>query len=284
MSKLIIMRGLPASGKSTRAKEVVEQSGNAVRINQDLLRTMLHYDKFTVQNEKFTAKAKRELIKYFLTQTNRKVVVDDTNLNPSTLESIKNIAKECKIEFQVITMETDIEECIRRDSLREKKVGREVIINMARRYGLYDFKNSEVIVDIDGTLADIEHRRHFVEQDKKDWKSFFEAMGDDPVREEVLGEVRELSKSHDIVLVSGRPERYKQETLEWLDKHNVPRVTLLMRGMNDSRPDDIVKEEILNNYFVKSKIFLVIDDRPRVIRMWQRNGLNVKDVGDGVEF
>lgn len=278
------MCGLPASGKSTKAKEIIEQSGNAVRINQDLLRTMLHFDKFTLENEKYTAKAKRELIKYFLTQTNRKVVVDDTNLNPSTLVSIKNIAKELKVDFQVITMDTPIEECIARDAVREKKVGREVIINMARRYGLYDFKKSEVIVDIDGTLADIGHRRHFVEQDKKDWKSFFEAMSDDPIRQDVLDEVNELAKHHDIVLVSGRPEQYKEQTLEWLGKHGVPRVTLIMRGTNDSRQDDIVKEEILNNYFKKSNIYMVIDDRPRVIRMWEKNGLIVKDVGDGVEF
>jgi hypothetical protein len=57
-----------------------------------------------------------------------------------------------------------------------------------------------------------------------------------------------------------------------------------MREDGDHRPDDEVKEDILNTHFDKGRIELVIDDRPRVIRMWQRHGLKVLDVGDGVEF
>lgn len=59
MAKLTIMRGLPASGKSTKAKELLSV-GNTVRINKDLLRTMLHFDTFTGRNEGMTRDAARE--------------------------------------------------------------------------------------------------------------------------------------------------------------------------------------------------------------------------------
>ena len=57
-----------------------------------------------------------------------------------------------------------------------------------------------------------------------------------------------------------------------------------MRRAGDFRPDDIVKQEILDRRLRKEDIKLVVEDRPRVIGMWRRNGLEVEDVGDGVEF
>jgi hypothetical protein len=58
-----------------------------------------------------------------------------------------------------------------------------------------------------------------------------------------------------------------------------------MRRADDMRDDTIVKKQMLDTYFPDtSKIEAVIDDRPPVIRMWRENGLNVIDVGKGIEF
>lgn len=142
----------------------------------------------------------------------------------------------------------------------------------------------DVIVDIDGTLADCAHRQHFIRGKRKKWKKFFEAASKDRPRIDVVTQVRELAKRHSIRLVSGRPEEYRQQTLEWLDHYRIPFESLHMRENGDYRSDDIVKQEILDLCFDKDNIELVIDDRPRVVRMWESNGLKVLDVGDGVEF
>lgn len=278
------MRGLPASGKSTKAKEIVKEFGNVVRINRDLLRKMLHFDTWTGVNEGLTVKAQKALVEEFLTNSNRVIIIDDTNLNPGTLESWKQYAKGKDIPYQVITMDTPIAECIKRDKKRENGVGSDIIIKMARKAGLYTSVFKDVLVDIDGTLADLTHRLHFVEKTPKDWKGFFAEMAHDAPRLDVIKKVKKLSKLHNIVLVSARPEAYRPETKAWLKKYKIPYETLIMRPNGDSRPDNEIKQDMLNTYLKKDMIEMVIDDRPRVIRMWQENGLKVDDVGKGVEF
>lgn len=289
MSKIIIMKGLPASGKSTKAKELLEQ-GNTVRINKDLLRTMLHFDKFNGRNEGHTKDAARKLADWFLVN-GVNVIIDDTNLNPGVVQSWKDLAKihNAKIEYQDMT-EVSVEECIARDSKRDKKVGRPVIVNMALQYGLYPKpEKGYVICDIDGTLADIRHRLHFVkvpEGEKKDWKGFFDAMVDDTPRYDVMGILTGyLNNGYKVVFMSGRPDNYKQQTVQFIENTIPEYVTLIMRNAGDKRPDTEVKKDLLDRYFPdKSIVKAVIDDRPSVIRMWQENGLEVIDVGNGVEF
>lgn len=285
--KLYIMKGLPASGKSTRAQEIIERDVRAVRINKDLLRTMLHFDKWNGKNEKLTHDSSLSLALHHLVQ-GVNVIIDDTNLNPNTLKGYYDIAKTAKAQIEIVDMtDVDIAECITRDAKREKKVGKDVIINMALRTGLYDIPGPIIICDLDGTLCDIDHRLKFVKGEKKDWGKFFSLIHHDSIRFDVFGMIKKAhEEGKSIVFVSGRPEDYKQATLDWLNEYGINFfTTLIMRRKGDSRPDDIVKEEILGTYFRnKDDIELVIDDRPRVIRMWQRNGLKVKDVGNGVEF
>ncbi|HVF88786.1 MAG TPA: hypothetical protein VNH22_01890 [Blastocatellia bacterium] len=141
-----------------------------------------------------------------------------------------------------------------------------------------------VIVDIDGTLADVEHRLHHIRGRRKNWKKFFALMSkDDPIKE-VIDQVKELAKDHDIYLVSGRPDDYLEVTLAWLELHQVPFKDLYMRESGDYRPDFVVKQEILDAHFDKAAVALVIEDRPSVIRMWKSNGLKVQEVGTGREF
>ncbi len=289
MSKMIIMQGLPASGKSTRALELQLEMGNAVRINKDLLRTMLHFDKFNGRNEGITGDAARALARHFLTH-DVNVIIDDTNLNPRTLQSWKDLAKELEAKVQIEKLDTPVIECVLRDNAREKQVGSTVIKNMALQYGLMTIEGGIVICDIDGTIADTEHRTHFVkkpEGEKKDWKGFFGAMADDPVRKDVQEMlIGFYNQGLTIVFLSGRPDTYKQVTLDWLQRHNLTfAFTLIMRRADDKRDDTEVKKEMLDRYFPDhSKIHTVIDDRPSVIRMWKENGLNVLDVGKGEEF
>lgn len=279
------MKGLPASGKSTKAYEILKLDGSAVRLNKDLLRTMLHFDKWTGKNEEMTTHAE-EILALAFTAKKKNVIIDDTNLNPKVLGRWKALGLEWgKVEIVDLT-DVPLLECIRRDSDRgEKSVGKDVIINMARKAGLYKRERKEIICDIDGTLCDISERLHLIKgNEKKDWDAFFAEIPNDKPRFDIIERVRELSKDFTIVLVTGRPERFKKETQKWLGRYGVPYETLIMRKDRDTRADDIIKQEILDAYFDKAMIEMVIDDRPRVIRMWQANGLKVEDVGKGIDF
>lgn len=305
MSKLTVLKGLPASGKSTVAEEML-LDGNTVRLNRDLLREMLHCNRFSGKNERNTVCAEKALAEFFL-KDNVNVIIDDCNLNPQNMTMWKEVADAANAKFVKREVDTDWIECVTRDNNREKSVGGDVIKNMAIQYGLIKFAhNSIVICDLDGTLCDIEHRRHFVKPTqiqmsgagatavygddptfKKDWKSFFEGISKDKVREDVRDLIIDLyNKDKQIIFVSGRPDTYKKQTLAWLRKHNIGfAFTLIMRKSSDTRPDTEVKKQILDTYFPdKSVIYKVIDDRPSVIRMWKENNLDVIDVGDGEEF
>lgn len=305
MSKIIMMTGLPASGKSTRAEEIMIESGNTVRLNKDLIRKMLHFGKFTGKNEGMTNDAEKNLVKYFINE-GKNVIIDDTNMGERYLERWSSLSIQMGASFEVISITTPLEECIIRDKNRDETVGKEVIINMARRAGTQEaFAEKEIIVDLDGTLCNTDHRLHFVKNiregidecrlgncdvavihtHKKDWKSFFSALDKDTLRNDVFKQVQEyVDDGAEIVLVSGRPDNYKKETITWLKKNNIKYKTLIMRRTTDKRDDDIVKQDILDNYFEKDRIVAVFDDRPRVIRMWKNNDLNVIDVGKGEEF
>jgi predicted kinase len=297
-----MIKGLPGSGKSTKAKELISD-GNTVRVNRDLLREMLFFiekdrnsgQKFSAKKEKLVKQVEKLIVKYCLTEAHKNVVVDDCNLSNKNKVMWEQIALESENKFEIIKIDTPVEECIARDKAREQSVGEKVIMQMAAQHGLldgYDVNPKEkikpsankpikkiVICDVDGTLADCSHRRHFLE-DKKDWKGFFDAMPDDTLRKGVASLLWDTYKDYTIVIVTARPSTYQVETIDWLKANNISYDHIIMRKAGDYRRDDIVKQEMLDNYFFnKEDIEMVIDDRRLVIEMWRQNGLNVINVG-----
>jgi hypothetical protein len=75
-----------------------------------------------------------------------------------------------------------------------------------------------------------------------------------------------------IVLCSGRNEKNRPETIDWLAQQRVQYHELLLRKDGDYRPDSVVKREILET-MDKSKILFVVEDRSRVVEMWRSEGL-----------
>ncbi len=296
MAKILILRGLPASGKTTYAKKLVSQ-GNWARVNKDTLRTLLHFGKYTPKNETVVFHAEKALAEFLLKQ-GLCVVVDDTNLNPKTFQSWVIFAETFNVKYDVKRFHTSMPECIVRDAERAKKgepaVGKDVIISMALQYNMYPKPSKGVVLcDIDGTIANLSHRLHFVrnfdnkDDFKKDWKSFFTSLKDDSLRKSTLELLKGFHKDgYEIFFITARPDEYRKETQKWLDDNleNLPYVSLFMRRSGDHRDDVDVKKDMYNKYFKNMNVHAVIDDRPKVIRMWQSLGLNVIDVGEGVEF
>jgi FMN phosphatase YigB (HAD superfamily) len=137
-----------------------------------------------------------------------------------------------------------------------------------------------VLVDMDGTLADVRHREHFVRQKPKRWKAFFEAMEKDPPNQAIAEWVRNLVPDYEVVILSGRPAEYGERTMAWLRRNNIPFSAILMRRSGDRRPDYIVKKEILDT-LDRQAIAFVIDDRASVCDMWRANGIRCFQIAEG---
>jgi hypothetical protein len=145
-----------------------------------------------------------------------------------------------------------------------------------------------VVFDIDGTLANIEHRLDYVRSKPKNWKAFDAGIPNDKVNMPVARMYWSLAnmKTHDIIIASGRSERTRLATEAWLRQHiGSEWQKLYMRPADDFRGDDIVKREILDQIIADygKKPDMVFDDRPRVVRMWREEGIFVFNVYQGEE-
>jgi predicted kinase len=286
-----MMRGLPGSGKTTRARELVTQTGNSARVNRDDLRAMLFYGKWSGKREAAVIAVEKAIAHALLVQ-GLNPIIDDTNLLPKHLQMWSQFAKDegiqhsnNPVEFVVVDKDTSREECIANDFGRAGKayVGQPVINRMAAQSHRFNWGVKPIaIFDIDGTLADGSHREHLVTGEKKNWKAYFNLCGDDKPVEIVVGMLHALRETHMIVVVSGRPDTCYPETFRWFVEHDIPYDAIFMRAGSDKRPDTEVKQDILN-LMPKERIAVVFDDRPRVIRMWRENGIRVIPVRGACE-
>lgn len=141
-----------------------------------------------------------------------------------------------------------------------------------------------IMVDLDGTLCNLNHRLHFVRgEGKKDWKSFFESMVEDTLYEDVMSAlVAEHQRGTQIVLCSGRPDNYRGHTEDWLKKNMVPYTDLVMRPRNNYKSDDITKA-MLYRYEIAPffEVKYVLDDRDQVVNKWRSMGLTCFQVRPG---
>lgn len=131
------------------------------------------------------------------------------------------------------------------------------------------------IVDLDGVVADVRHRLRHIERRPKDWDAFFAAAPDDPPHEEGIAIVRRLQDDHEVVFLTGRPERCRADTLEWLDRLGIGGHELLMRPARDRRPAAVVKVEMLRQRAGGRDVGIVVDDDDRVVEAMERAGFPV---------
>ena len=143
-----------------------------------------------------------------------------------------------------------------------------------------------ILCDIDGTLANPEHRLALIATRPKNWKGFFDASIDDPVYEDIAWLVKNLKATgNTILIVTARPENNREITEKWLhEKAGLKGVytKMYMREAGDYRDDSIVKEEILQNIMNDGYApYMVLDDRDRVCAMWRKLGIRCLQVKPG---
>lgn len=294
MTTLTITRGLPASGKTTWAR----QQGGAVRVNRDDLRRMMHGGHLGQGwAEVQVTLAQRAQVEALL-RAGVNVICDDTNLRSRYVRELADLALICGAEVVVRDFtDVTVDECVARDAVRAEpdRVGEDVIRGMHQRYlagrrlplplpdvtlpppAVYvppDEAPSAVLVDIDGTVAIMDGRSPYD----------MTRVHEDTPHHAVIDAIRAMhAAGHRVIFCSGRTDDGRAATAAWLERHvGIPYVALHMRAFGDQRKDSVVKAEIFDREIRPHyRIVGVFDDRAQVVRMWRALGLTVFQVAEG---
>lgn len=140
-------------------------------------------------------------------------------------------------------------------------------------------KRTAIIVDVDGTLADVTSIRHHVLNRPKNFEAFHSEAVHVPPHMHVVDMVNKAKNDgHDILVVTARRARWRDSTAFWLALNGIPSDALYMRADKDGRPDYEVKKEILEKISQTWTVVHAIDDNPNVIRLWEENGISTTTI------
>ena len=290
MSKILVLQGPPAAGKTSYAREFIKGKTDWVIVNRDSLREG-RGDYWIPSQEDYISDLEEFSIKAAI-KRGYNVIIDATNLNPKTIDKWNKLAKETNSSTEFKKFYIPFKEALERDKNRERSVGEKVLRRFYQQYypEQYMRETAEfdsryireqdktlpkcIIVDLDGTLAIHQGRNAF---------DYSKLLSDKP-NYPLVDLLRILSGSIDIIFFSGREgtEQCRQDTAKWLnDNVGIP-YQLYMRKEKDYRGDEIIKEELFkenieNNYYCVA----VFDDRNRVIKKWREMGLLACQVYEG---
>ena len=288
MSKILVLCGPPASGKSTYAREFIKGKTDWVIVNRDSIREG-RGDYWIPSQEDYISDLEEFSVRAAI-KRNYNVIIDATNLNPKTQEKWRNIAIETKSSIEFKEFYIPFKEALERDKNRERSVGEKVLKNFYFKY--YPDKYAEeisdkryileqnkslpkcIIVDIDGTVAIHQGRSPY------DLSKVSKDKPNDPL----VDLLRVLSGSVDIIFFSGREgtKQCQEDTAKWInDNVNIP-YQLYMRKEKDYRPDEVIKEELYNE-IIKDNYYCIaiFDDRQKVVDKWRSLGLLCCQVYEG---
>lgn len=280
MPKMLVLQGVPASGKSTFARELASRDHSYVIVNRDSIRES-RGDYWIPEQEDYISAIEEFSINDAISR-GLNVIIDATNLNPKTIEKWKQMATKlnCDIEFKLF--EIEYKEALARDAQRTRPVGEKVLKRFFKDYfpeklisftdtrpiRVPDVSASQVILcDIDGTVA-LRNGRSPYDYSKVKEDTF------DPRMNLLLSS---LAEKFTIIFLSGRQgtEQCRKDTEEWLKGNlGLSEVNLIMRKECDFRPDDVVKDELFKEHIEgKYNVVCVFDDRDRVVKMWRDKGI-----------
>ena len=298
--KLILCRGIQASGKSTWAKAwAKEDPEHRVRFNNDDIRNML--GEYWVPNREGLV---TELKRSFACEATRKgynIVIDNMNLNPKEVKwwedviKVANATTEFEYELEFKDFFISVDECIRRDAMREQPMGAKVIKDTWRRYRDFiiqeDIKNMlsksaehvdgghpVILVDMDATLCLNTTGRPYYGDGAA------EGMLNDIAIEGTCTLVRRMYEKCKVFIVTGRegtPE-IVAATKEWLAKHDIKVDELFFRLVKDYSPGAECKKKIYeDNIKGKYNVQFVLEDNYKCVEMWREQGLTCLQPNEG---
>lgn len=305
VATLIITRGLPGSGKTTRAKAwVALDPANRVRVNRDDIRAMMNDSVFLKGETEKTAIAIRDAAIQAGLGQNKDVICDDTNLPQRTARDLRRVADRSGANFEVWDLTyIDLDVILTRNSARTDKepVPVDVIKDMYERFlkgrerplpfpeepevpevEILPYRASDGLLegvylcDIDGTVALMTSGRSPFDETR---------VHEDTPNENVVRVVKGIMEKHHVVFISARTAGCYDETIAWLKEHVTgPDSTpeLYMREEKDFRKDRVVKTELFDKHIRgQYDVYGVFDDRKQVCEMWREMGLTVFQVDEG---
>lgn len=280
---ILLTRGVQGSGKTTFARNwVAEDPDWRIRVNRDDIRKSIA-DKFhglsRHQEETVTLLQKAQVRAAI--EAKLSVIIDDTNLRAATVKQWLELGAELGVKVDHVDLWVDLEEAIERDSKRDRVVGEEVIRDFFKRFmqknrfpewpsldqgrvkGQAYVPNPDlpkaVWVDIDGTVADM----------KKCGRGPFEwhRVGEDDPIQHVVDVVHALHDAgYKIVVMSGRDEVSKSDTIAWLNKHGIPFHDIFMRPAGSQEKDNKIKHDLFWEHVApKYDVRFALDDRDQVV-------------------
>lgn len=141
------------------------------------------------------------------------------------------------------------------------------------------YQKQALILDFDGTIADYKTREHLR---AVDWDAYISASHTDTPILQTVEIINKFKGDYFIIILSARGESSRGETSKWLEKYNIYYDEMILRDNDDTRDDyliklDLIREKVLNRY----EVFMAIDDRSSVVKLFRENGIFTIQVGDG---
>jgi predicted kinase len=300
MSTVTLTVGIPASGKTTWARQTALGDPNTVIVCRDDIRASMGM-RTGVDENKVTRIHKAQIEAALLEGMD--VIVADTNINKTFRNRLIKFAHQLGADVELSPFPISLDEAIIRDSRRgDLSVGADVVrkfhdmlqgqqIDMQHvtkipvpsfpavpRYN-HDSLSDVIVVDIDGTVAD--HNGHRSPYD-------YSKVGKDSPIQDVIDIVTQVGKKYPVIFVSGRDDVCYVDTVAWITEHFGSDFMendfqgLLMRETGDQRPDYIIKNEIYDKKILPiSNIVMVFDDRDQVVYHLRKRGITVAQVAPG---
>ena len=290
MSKLLILVGAPGSGKSTFARYFLRTEDNWIRVNRDDFRLMQFGDSLMIPfyEERISKMVEASVLTLLKSDTN--VIIDATNTSLRTIEDmIHTYTEYADISFKVFDLPVDelVKRCDKRYEETGKFISKSVVernvANLKHTLEKFDFapiprkvqvattsyatqdKNlpKAVICDLDGTLSLLNGR-----------DPYNAATCDNDLLNTPVAAALKMAKQqgYQVILLSGREDKFREPTVRFLNKHQIGYDLLLMRTSNDFRKDNIIKRELFESE-IQGKYFVefLLDDRNQVVDMWRKD-------------
>lgn len=301
MPKVILTVGVSASGKSLWAYEECSKLGwHQLERDQERRKYLIdnghmpadsakyenlwrYYD--FKKHEKHVDKNYQRKLDWFI-KDRYNFIISDTNLNPKYRIPLIERLERNGYDVEIKEFHVDFDTAVKRDLKRRDVVGYTIICDQWKKWQTYLIENNKikryvcssnaklplaVIVDLDGTVAKMDHRGPF-ELTKVDT----DIPRDNVIR--IVEDLHQQLSQHHVIFVSGREDSCRNLTQNWLAKNintDSSRTKLFMRETGDTRKDSIVKEEIFWKEIAdKYRVQYVIDDRKQVLRMWENIGID----------
>ena len=293
MPKIFILRGLPASGKSTLARKIVDANPtHTARFNWDDIRNMMGPYWIPERENTKVLYALRDAFINNMMSNQWDIVVDNMNLNPKELEHYNKIVSEYnnnhtdKYEIEVTTLFTPVEECVRRDALRSNPIGESVIRSIWQRYRnfLCTEENKEIVSKLKpatdlpkAVIFDVDNTLCFNTSGRPYFGTAQGLLDDVPNVNAIIAAQVYHSGGIKVLLVTGREgtDEIKEATQKWMENNQVPIDEYYFRPVNNRESGDKIKAQIISGISNKYNVIGIYEDSSKIVKSLREMGYTV---------